>query len=78
VAAYKLFIPDGSTVDTLIHLATTGLGALVVLIFFWRVWHHARSVGDKLYLFGFLQRGKRFKFDPAVQSRRYGAHRKEA
>jgi NADH-quinone oxidoreductase subunit H len=78
VAVYLLVIPKGSTIDQLIHLATAGLGGLVVAIFFWRVIHHARSVGDKLSPFELLQRGKKYKFDPSVQVRRYGAHRKEA
>lgn len=78
VAAYKVLIPNGSTIDWLIHFATAGLGFLVVLIFFWRVRYHAKKVGDKLSVFEILQRGKKYRFDPAVQARRYGAHRKEA
>ncbi len=77
-AIYSLLIPAGSTIDLVIHVLTAGLGGLVVLIFLWRVIHHARQVGDRLSPFYVLQRGDRFKFDPEQQARRYGRHRKEA
>ncbi len=76
VAVYKLVIPDGSLIDLLIHLGTTGIGGLLFLIFWWRVFHHVRSVGDKFSVFQVLQRGDKFEFDPEWQVRRYGAHRK--
>ena len=77
-AIYSLVIPAGSTIDLVIHVLTAGLGGLVVLIFLWRVIHHARQVGDRLSPFYVLQRGDKFKFDPEQQARRYGRHRKEA
>ena len=78
VAVYLLVIEPGSFLDWLIHFGTAGFGFLVVAIFFWRVFHHIRSVGDKFSIFEIAQRGKKYKFDPSVQARRYGAHRKEA
>jgi NADH-quinone oxidoreductase subunit H len=77
-AIYSLIIPAGSTIDLVIHVLTAGLGGLVVLIFLWRVVYHARRVGDRLSPFYVLQRGEKFKFDPELQARRYGRHRKEA
>jgi NADH-quinone oxidoreductase subunit H len=84
VAVYILVFPESSMlrtdktpiIDWLIHLATAGMGGLVFLVFWMRVLHHARSVGDRFSFLELLQRGKKFEFDPEWQVRRYGAHRK--
>jgi NADH-quinone oxidoreductase subunit H len=75
-AVYMLLIPAGTLVDQVIHYGTAALGGLIGLIFLWRVFHHIRSVGDKLDLF-VLARGKKGKFDPAIQARRYGKFRRK-
>jgi NADH-quinone oxidoreductase subunit H len=75
-AVYLLVIPKGTLLDQIIHYGTAAFGGLVGLIFFWRVFHHIRSVGDKID-FGFLARGKKGKFDPAIQARRYGKFRRK-
>jgi NADH-quinone oxidoreductase subunit H len=76
VALYVLAVPRGGLLDTAVHVLTAAAGGVVLVIFFRRVAHHARSVGDRLSLFELLQRGRRYAFDPAVQVRRYGAHRR--
>jgi NADH-quinone oxidoreductase subunit H len=75
-AVYLLVIPPGTLLDQIIHYGTAAFGGLVALIFFWRVFHHIRSVGDKLDL-NVLARGRRGRFDPALQARRYGKFRKK-
>jgi NADH-quinone oxidoreductase subunit H len=76
VALYALVVPAGSLPDVAVHLVTMAMGAAAVVVLFRRVGHHARSVGDRISLAEVLQRGQRFEFDPAVQVRRYGAHRR--
>jgi len=76
VAVYLLAVPRGTLLDQIVHVATAAAGAAVLVIFFRRVAHHARSVGDRLSLGELLQRGRVYQFDPAVQVRRYGAHRR--
>jgi NADH-quinone oxidoreductase subunit H len=75
-AVYLLLIPAGSLPDQIIHYGTAAFGGLIGLIFLWRVFHHIRSVGDRLDL-NVLARGKRGRFDPAIQARRYGKFRKK-
>ncbi|MBW1807362.1 MAG: NADH-quinone oxidoreductase subunit NuoH [Deltaproteobacteria bacterium] len=75
-AVYLLVVPDGSYLGDIIHYLTAALGGLVVLIFFWRVFYHIRSVGDKKD-FNFFARGERYRFDPSIQVRRYGRFRKQ-
>jgi NADH-quinone oxidoreductase subunit H len=75
-AVYMLVIPAGTVVDQIIHYGTAAFGGLIALIFFWRVFHHIRSVGDKLDL-NVLARGRKARFDPQIQARRYGKFRKK-
>jgi len=75
-AVYLLVVPAGTLIDQIIHYGTAALGGLVALIFFWRVLHHIRSVGDRLNL-NVLARGKKLRFDPSIQARRYGRFRRK-
>ncbi|HOX45604.1 MAG TPA: NADH-quinone oxidoreductase subunit NuoH [Myxococcota bacterium] len=72
-----LAVVPGSALDLGLRLGTTGLGALGGALFAWRVAHHIRRAGDRVSL-DVLQRGARGAFDPAWQTRRYGAFRKAA
>lgn len=76
VALYVLAVPRGSALDQAVHALTALGGGAVLVIFFRRVAHHARSVGEQISPFELLQRGQPYPFDPAVQVRRYGAHRR--
>ncbi len=75
-AVYMLLIPEGSLFSEIVHILTACMGGLILLIFFWRVFYHIRSVGDKKD-FNFFARGVRYDFDPNVQVRRYGRFRKQ-
>ncbi len=76
-AVYILLIKAGSTFDWIVHGAMTLFGFALVVYFFVRVTHHIRLVKDRVD-FDILSRGTKKPFDPAVQTRRYGRHRKGA
>ncbi len=75
-AFYLLTVPSGSMGDIVVHLLTTALGFLIVLIFFRRVFYHIRHAGDTIDL-DILARGHKGTYDPNVQVRPYGALRKK-
>jgi len=75
-AVTLLLIPAGSTAERIVAYATTALGGGLAVLFVLRVFHHLRHVGDRVDL-NLLARGfVRARFDPELQTRRYGAFRR--